>query len=267
MLQPQRGGPGANFFGITPLEMMPRAAKRDGGGSLPVRAVRYCEAVTSACAFGWWLYPPMDAWLLWDGFTVFYSLDSENYEPLDDSCEFPGMADALAQHLPSNIAPVSSALFTALPEPGVVQVCLGLIARTAPGWSMLLRRPANLPLFGGYDPIEGIIETDWWRAPLFINLRLTRTHTPIRLHARAPLVQAQPIPRWLYQPNIMQDMRCGDLSAMTSEDWAAWDEGFAEPANRPLRRDGEYALTSRKRRHCPVEHLTAMPVGKGKEVD
>lgn len=254
MQVPKMSSPNARFLSFTNLPMAPRPALRDAGGSLPIRAVRYCEAVTSACAFGWWLYPPMEAWLLWDGCTIFYSLDGEDFAPLDDACEFPGMTDALAAHVPDGMEPIGSALFTALPEPGIVQVSLGLIASTAPDWSLLLRRPANLSLFGGYEVLEGIVETDVWRAPLFTNLRLTRTHTPIRLHAMAPLVQAQPVPRWLYQPTIMADMQNGGLSDMTPEDWAAWNERFIEPADRPLRRDGEYAVASRRRQRglCPA---------------
>jgi hypothetical protein len=246
--------PSARFLSCVPLPMAPRAAQRDAGGSLPVRAVRYCAAITSACAFGWWLYPPMDAWLFWDGHTIFYSFDAEEYQPLDDSCEFPGMAEALVAHVPDGMEPIGSALFTALPEPGVVQMSLGVIASTAPGWSLLLRRPANLPLFGGYDTLEGIVETDVWRAPLFINLRLTRTHSPIRLHAMAPLVQAQPVPQWLYHPATMADMQLGGLADMTSEDWRAWNHTFVEPASRPCRKHGEYATASRKRQRggCPV---------------
>lgn len=260
MQYPQADGPKARFMAFTDLPMTPRPALKDAGGSLPMRAVRYCDAVTSACAFGWWLYPPMDAWLMWDGSTIFYSLDGETYDPLDDSCEFPGMAEALAAHAPDGVPPIASPLFTALPEPGMVQVSLGVIASTAPGWSLLLRRPANLPLFGGYDTLEGIVETDMWRGPLFINLRLTRTHSPIRLHAMAPLVQAQPVPHWLYQPAVMADMEAGDLSAMAPADWDLWNERFVEPASRPSRRDGEYAVAIRKRRKgvCPVAH--AAPV-------
>ena len=252
-------GPKARFFRYTSLPMSPRPALRDAGGSLPMRAIRYCDAVTAACAFGWWIYPPMDAWLMWDGSTIFYSLDGESFEPLDDSCEFPGMAENLQTQVPEGIQPIASALFTALPEPGMVQVSLGVIASTAPGWSLLLRRPANLPLFGGYDTLEGVVETDMWRGPLFVNLRLTRTHSPIRLHAMAPLVQAQPLPHWLYQEPIMSDMEVGELSSMTLDDWTMWNERFVEPASRPLRQDGEYAVAVRKRRKamCPVASIRA----------
>jgi hypothetical protein len=247
-------GPKARFMSFVPLEMTPRAASRDAGGSLPIRAVRYCEAVTSACSFGWWLYPPLDAWLLWDGHTVFFSFDGEEFAPLDDSCEFPGMAEALDEHAPEGIDPVACPLFTALPEPGLMQVSLGVIANTAPGWSLLLRRPVNLPLFGGYDTLEGIVETDTWRGPLFVNIRLTRTHTPVRLHARAPLVQAQPIPHWVYHQDTMADLRVSGISEMTADDWRAWDRTFVEPSSRPARKNGEYAVSVRKRQRgggCP----------------
>jgi hypothetical protein len=240
--------PDARFFYFTDIPMTPRPALRDAGGSLPIRAVQHCEAVTSACAFGWWLYPPVEASLMWDGHTIFYSLDGESFSPLDDACEFPGMAEALAKHQPASMELLGSPLFTAMQEQGYVQVSLGVIARTAPGWSLLLRRPANLPLFGGYDAMEGIVETDIWRGPLFINLRLTRTNSPIRLHANAPLVQAQPVPRWLYQREVMADMRHGTLADMTADDWTAWHNTFVEPDYRPSRRDGEYAVKVRKRR-------------------
>jgi hypothetical protein len=246
--------------------MTPRKALRDAGGQLSMRAVRHCDAVTSACAFGWWLYPPMDAWLRWDGATIFYSLDGENFDPLEDTCVFPGMSDALSMHMPSGMQPLSAPLFTALPEPGIVQMSLGLIARTAPGWSLLLRPPANLSLFGGYNLLEGIVETDLWRGPLFTNLRLTRTHSKIHLSARAPIVQAQPVPQWLYHASTMGDMQHGTLADMTEDDWSAWNETFIEPVGRPDRLDGEYAVRVRTRRRgaCPVAH--GAPVSTGDTV-
>jgi hypothetical protein len=52
-----------------------------------------------------------------------------------------------------------------------VQIWSGLIARTAPGWSLLIRPPANLPRLPGLDAYEGLVETDRWFGPLFTNHR------------------------------------------------------------------------------------------------
>ena len=59
------------------------------------------------------------------------------------------------------------------------------------------RSPANLPRRGGWEPFEGIIETDRWFGPLITNLRLTKTNVPIDLQAGFSPVAgpADPAPR------------------------------------------------------------------------
>ena len=58
-----------------------------------------------------------------------------------------------------------------------MQIWSGLIARTAPEWSLLVRSPVNLARSQGYEHYEGIIETDRWFGPLFTNVRLERGPT------------------------------------------------------------------------------------------
>ena len=48
-------------------------------------------------------------------------------------------------------------------------------------------------------PYEGIVETDRWFGPLITNLRLTKTDVPIDFRPDFPLLQAQPIPRHVYE--------------------------------------------------------------------
>ena len=74
----------------------------------------------------------------------------------------------------------------------------GFVARTAPGWSLLIRPPANLTRSLGYESYEGIIETDRWFGPLFVNLRLTRPNVPIEFDANYPFLQVQPVHRSVY---------------------------------------------------------------------
>ena len=56
---------------------------------------------------------------------------------------------------PDDIKGFSPPFVGALQEPGVVQIWSGLVARTAPGWSLLVRGPANLPRSLGYEVYEG----------------------------------------------------------------------------------------------------------------
>src|SRR2546430_17345900 len=97
--------------------------------------------------------------------------------------------------------PPRSTLFpyTTLFRSGVVQIWSGYLARTAPGWALLSRGPANIPRTQGYEHFEGIIESETWFGPLFTNVRLTRTNPPVQFHARSPTFQVQPLLRDRYR--------------------------------------------------------------------
>ena len=143
----------------------------------------------------------------------------------------------------------------ALPEPGIVQVWSGLLARTQKDWSLLVRAPANLPRTG-YDLFEGIVETDRWFGPLFTNIRFTRSHAPIRLRPDFPLAQVQPLPRVAYaEANLAPSHVTADMAGLSADDWEAYRTAIAGPSDDPERRFGRYAVTARKRARasCPIE--------------
>jgi hypothetical protein len=85
---------------------------------------------------------------------------------------------------PPGLAGCSPPFLTALAEPGTVQIWSGLAVRSAADWSLHVRAPANLPMPGGFVAYEGIVETDRWFGPLFTNIRLTRTNTPVVFRGR-----------------------------------------------------------------------------------
>jgi len=58
--------PIATIEKIVPGGLPPRRATRDAAGTLAVRAVRYCEPVTSASGFGWYVFPPIGFQVLFD---------------------------------------------------------------------------------------------------------------------------------------------------------------------------------------------------------
>ncbi len=140
------------------------------------------------------------------------------------------------------------------------------MARTAPGWSLLVRPPANLATPGGYSLYEGIVETDRWFGPLFTNLRLTRTHKPVHLKANFPLLQVQPLPREAYAEQTLNATAIvPNMHDMNDDDWDAYYSTIVAPGENPNRPHGSYAVAARKRRQgiCPfsgVPTVNAVPV-------
>ena len=59
--------PIVTFFRFVPEARMPMRADRAAAGTMPTRAFRHCEAMTSASAFGWYVFPPITFSLMWDG--------------------------------------------------------------------------------------------------------------------------------------------------------------------------------------------------------
>lgn len=230
----------------------PMRAERSACGTLPVRAVRYCEALTSATAFGWWLFPPIDLELLWDGTEIFWRCDqTPDWMPLLPAAQLPGYAEAFDALAPDHLKGCAPPFLTALPEPGSLQLWTGLVAQTAPDWHLLVRAPANLPQAGGICLFEGIVETDRWFGPLFTNMRFTRSHIPVRLRADYPLAQVQPVHRQTYDAGLLERMAITpDPSLLTAEHWEAYHTAIVEPNSRPNRSFGAYATAVRRRRHA-----------------
>ncbi|MCO6415956.1 DUF6065 family protein [Siccirubricoccus sp. KC 17139] len=247
------------FYRLIDGTRAPERADRSGLGSLPTRALRYCDAVTQAAGFGWHVYPAMDFSLLWDGAQIWWHCEGlEEWSPLG-AAQFPHFAQRFDQAAPAAVRGYSPPFLTALQEPGVVQMWTGLAARTAPGWSLLVRPMANLPRHPGYEPYEGIVECDRWFGPLFTNLRLTRTDTPIRFHANEPVLQVQPIPQVAYADAVLNNSGLvEELGAFSAADWADYQRDIVAPNQDPAHQQGRYAAEGRKRRRaglCP--HMAA----------
>ena len=186
--------PIARFYRLIEETRPPMRADRSAMGTLPTRAYRYCEAVTSATGHGWWVFPPTELRLMWDGTEIFWTPPgADQWEPLSPTAQLPGLPAAFDAAAPELLQGCVPPTMTALPEPGALQIWTGLMVRTRPGWHLMLRAPVNLDSAGGIGIFEGIVENDSWFGPLFTNLRFTRSHTPVTLSANYPLIQVQPI--------------------------------------------------------------------------
>jgi hypothetical protein len=248
------------FFRLIPEARSPKRAERAAAGYLPSRAMRYCDALTSATGYGYWVFPPIDIRLLWDGEQIAWSYgEEEGWLPLSgtpsSAAQFPDYAAVFDVDAPEELRGCSPPFLTALPEPGNLQIWTGLLARTRPGWSLSVRAPVNLPPIPGLATWEGIVETDVWFGPLFCNFRLTRTDTPIQIRAYAPFLQVQPVPQLAYSDQTLGSFTCRPPSELTRDDWDRLGEVLL-PHPDKVARQGAYAVKVRKRRLCPVDHKT-----------
>ena len=98
----------------------------------------------------------MDLQLIWDGHDIFWYFDgAPDWMPLSPAAQFPDFSQAFDKAAPKALEGARRPSSTALPEPGNLQIWTGLMARTAPGWSLLVRPPANLAARAVYHVMRG----------------------------------------------------------------------------------------------------------------
>lgn len=236
------------FYRLIPDCRSPSRADKSVGGTIPTRAFRYCEALRQASAFGWYLFPPMSFALRWGGGReVWWQYDGSDEWSLLDRIQFPGFAQYFDAHAPSDIREYSPPFLVNTPDPGVVQVWTGYLARTAPEWSLLIRPVANLLRNQSVDFYEGIVETDRWFGPLFTNVRLMRTNIPISFPTEYPLIQVQPVHCSVYAGEALNDI--GVVERIEDLERADWDRYGETVVQRmvPTRQIGDYATAARQR--------------------
>jgi hypothetical protein len=240
--------PTVTFYRALPQSFEPMRADRSALGVIPTAAFQYCEALTSASAFGWYVFPPMTFHLQWDGTDVVWSHDDDDEWHPFKAEHFPGFPEHFDRAAPPDIRGYAPPFLTRSFFPGVVQVWSGLFVKTAPGWSLLIRPPVNLPRSQSYECYEGILEADRWFGPLFINLRLTAIDRPIEIDHTKPLMQIQPLLRETYSEKHLRSFDVvDDLGGLSEGDWNAYRETVVEPNRDHYRPVGAYAAAVRKR--------------------
>jgi hypothetical protein len=236
----------ARFYRLIRDIPKPRRADRSADGMISMRAYRYCEPLTTASAYGWYFYPPINFALLLDGNEVFWTYEGadESY-PVSEGAQFPGFRQFYEERAPMSVKRFSPSFLVASRNPGVVQIWSGYLAWTAPGWALLSRGPVNIPNTKAYEHFEGIIETNSWFGPLFTNIRLTRSNSRIDFHKTQPLFQVLPILRQCYDNPSYEVAEFDDLDA---SDWQRFETTMAPNADN-MRALGHHAVEIRRRRH------------------
>jgi Family of unknown function (DUF6065) len=255
MSQAPQPGPTVTFYRAVPGCRAPMRADASVLGTLPSRGFQYCEALRAASSFGWYVFPPIDFTLQWDGSQILWTYrGAKGWYPLT-TAQFPGFAKEFDRAAPKRLRGFSPPFLTAVPEPGIVQMWTGLMVSSAADWSVLVRPPANLPRSLAYDLYEGIVETDRWFGPLFTNLRLVKTDVPIEFSTETPLVQVQPLHRGTYGDEVSNRFAVvPGLAAFPAEAWTGYEDTIVKPNRDPARPVAAYSTSVRRRRKsgCPV---------------
>jgi hypothetical protein len=241
-------GPLVQFFQLVPNGREPRRADKSVGGVIPARALRYCEAITSASAFGWYIFLPMSFKVVWDGHDMLWTYPGvDEWLPLTrDAVQYPGFSQQFDESAPAEVRGFCPPFLSPSIQPGQLQIWTGCIAKTAPGWSLLVRGVANLSHSQSYQMLEGIIETDHWFGPLFDNVRLLKTDVPIEFRSDTPFLQVQPVRKDFYADKFLQNFVVKDMAQLSAEDWDAFHHTVVVPNTTPERKRGQYAVAARK---------------------
>lgn len=240
--------PLVEFYQLVPNARPPQKADRAVGGTIPTRALRYCEAITSASGFGWYVFLPMRFKLMWDGHDMLWTYDGiDEWLPLSRPVQYPGFSDRFDQCAPAYAQGFAPTFLGPSIQPGGLQVWTGCIAKTAPGWNLLVRGVANLPKSLAYETLEGIIETDHWFGPLFDNIRILKTDTPIEFRNDIPFLQVQPVRKEVYSDKFLRNFAVKELNDLGPEQWERFHRTVVAPNTLTQRKRGQYAVSVRKR--------------------
>lgn len=225
-----------------------RRAEKSAAGTLPAAAFQYCEAIRTASSFGWYVYPPKDISLVFDGREVFYHEDDQWF-PLKATNFEEDFRSYWRSCAPDELGELDPPFMSELFVPGNIQIWSGYFVSTAPGWSLLVRQPANYGARSSFNIYEGIVETDRFRPwPLFINISLLSTDREIYISKDRPLFQMQPIPQIAYSSEAHQLEQYDSLSAHSNTlDWEGVSQTVRNTTNKDARHPGRYSVETRKR--------------------
>lgn len=75
-----------------------------------------------------------------------------------------------------------------------MEITTGLVARTQPGWGILVRGLANWGHQRDHQVLDGFMETDWYRSFLPVIIRATTPGAEVRFFRQLPMAQLVVLP-------------------------------------------------------------------------
>lgn len=251
--------PGVRFFTLYRDVRAPEPASSTVRGSLPTRANQFCVPILEASRLGWYLYPPIDFALRWDGTTSEWSplVDNEPvaWKSLAGNVDV-GLPEKVEQ-LRSTVTDRLETLDDLLQEGGghypmlnadpralhLIEFSFGIITKTNPGWSLLTRGVPNWPTPRPVDVLEGVTDFDWNCGDLTIILRMRTPNEVARFYRSEPIAVAQPV----FRSHMAREIFSEFETTTGLENWS--DEVFDQwVASRRRRREGIGSYRNHRRR-------------------
>jgi hypothetical protein len=222
--------PQVEFFSHYEGAPLPTPASPDAMGTLPVRAAQHCLPLKAASGNGFYLYPPFDFAVRWDGVRSQFTWlgddgEPEGWQSMDNNALFyhPSAATARAS-VPADRAHVldevmdadGPSFINADPRsPNTMEITTGLVVRTQRGWASVIRSVANWASPRPYIVLDGVIETDWYRNDIPTTIRLPQPGE-VRFSRSLPFAQLQVVP--------LASLRPAHLNADQPTGIAHWPE-------------------------------------------
>lgn len=266
--------PTAEFFSIYEGAPLPTPASVDLMGALPIRAAQFCVPIKAASGLGFYLYPPVDFAVRWDGqrtdvtwldargqATEWLPLDGGVDVFLPDSAKVPAAVPAdRAAEVDSVMDAEGTPFINADPRAAhQMEITTGLITRTPPGWGTLVRGLANWNPNRDHQVLDGFVETDWYRSFLPVIVRATTPGAEVRFFRHMPMAQLFVLPLSALRPEAGGESgTSAGIGAWPEDVWREFVQARAPRHSHETR--GTYASASRraeKTGRCPYTDVAA----------
>lgn len=237
------------FFKLLDYGLEPQLSDPAALGGVPTSGFRFCEPLRQANSFGWYLFLPMELHLRWDGYEIDLSVDSgESWFRLVDAVQYPNFSSEFDSECPDGSKGYAPPFVKRTNDPDIIQIWTGHFLKTKEGVVCNIRPPVNIESPRSYRLIEGIVATDWWYGPLFVNLKLYNPGDVVILRPDRPLVQVQPIQSDFRKlaTTAALDIREG-LQALTEENWSDYADSVVSKMKDAVSY-GDYAKRERRRK-------------------
>ena len=163
--------------------------------------VRWCGPFTNANRAGWWVFPPVDVDIVWKGGSDFEHDVLTPYSDADSHLIRFLLRDDDEVDVDSWLPEEGRTKFSwGLVDEGVVQIWTGCMFETPPGWGLHIRSPINSSP-QPFHVMEAVLETDWLRYDIWLNIAFDRQNEVARLRRDdwPPVAQLVPVPRETYE--------------------------------------------------------------------